>query len=404
VSQIVWDSWVEIHPETAEKLGIQDRDVVEITTPQGSLTATAIHFYGVHRDAISIPIGQGHEHSGMTADGFGVNVMKLLPAKLDASGTLAFLSTSVEVKGTNAKGYTVNVDGGPRQAGRDIAAATTVAALTSGEKAKHGHKRTTETYPDRAETAGYYKPYRWGMTIDLDRCNGCSACVVACYAENNIPVVGKERVAIGREMSWLRLERYFEGYGDDIEVRIVPMLCQQCGNAGCEPVCPVYATYHNPEGLNAMIYNRCVGTRYCSNNCAYKVRRFNWFSYDFPAPLHQQLNTSMTTRDVGVMEKCNFCVPRLTAAKHQAKALGRDLRDGEVLTACQQTCPTQAITFGNLADPNSKVSQLAMREDMDHRERQYEVLPELNYKPAVTYLKKVNTREVGGHTDEANHA
>ncbi len=404
MSQIVWDSWLEIHPDTAKEMGIDDRDVVEVTTSQGTLSLMAYYYYGIHRNAVAIPIGQGHEGSGAAADGFGVNVMTLLPAKQDASGNLVFSGTAVEVKGTGSKGYTVNMDGNPRQAGRDIAAATTVAALASGEEGHGGHKRRTEIYPDRAETAGYYKPYRWGMTIDLDRCTGCSACVVACYADNNIPVVGKERAAVGREMSWLRLERYFEGYGDEFETRIVPMMCQQCGNAGCEPVCPVYATYHNPEGINAMIYNRCVGTRYCSNNCAYKVRRFNWFSYEFPAPLDQQLNSTMTTREKGVMEKCNFCVPRLTYAKRQAKALGRDLRDGEVMTACQQTCPTQAITFGNLSDPNSRVSQLAMRDDMEQRDRQYEVFPELNFKPAVTYLKKVNTREVGGHSDSAEHA
>ena len=405
MSQIVWDSWLEIHPDTAKEMGIDDRDVVEVTTSQGTLSLMAYYYYGIHRQAVAIPMGQGHESSGAAADGFGVNVMTLLPVKQDSSGNLVFSGTAVEVKGTGSKGYTVNMDGNPRQAGRDIAAAATVAELASGD-AGHGaaHKRKTEMYPDRAETAGYYKPYRWGMTIDLDRCTGCSACVVACYADNNIPVVGKERAAVGREMSWIRLERYFEGYGDDFETRIVPMMCQQCGNAGCEPVCPVYATYHNPEGLNAMIYNRCVGTRYCSNNCAYKVRRFNWFSYEFPAPLDQQLNSTMTTREKGVMEKCNFCVPRLTYAKRQAKALGRDLRDGEVMTACQQTCPTQAITFGNLSDPNSRVSQLAMRDDMEERDRQYEVFPELNFKPAVTYLKKVNTREVSGHSDGAEHA
>jgi molybdopterin-containing oxidoreductase family iron-sulfur binding subunit len=334
--------------------------------------------------------------------------MNLLPAKTDAqTGNLAFVSTKAEVVPTTIKSYTVNLDGNPRQLGRDIAAATTVAALTS-DKADHGGghhrpKEIVEFYPDRSETATYYKPYRWGMTVDLDRCNGCSACVVACYAENNIPVVGKERAAVGREMSWIRMERYLEGYQDETETRFAPVMCQQCSNAGCEPVCPVYATYHNPEGLNAMIYNRCVGTRYCSNNCIYKARRYNWFDYEFPAPLDQQLNSNITTRAVGVMEKCNFCVHRLTEAKFAANDLGRDVQDGEVVTACQQTCPTKAITFGNLADPNSKVSQLAKRKpdlladpDKENRDRQYEIFPEMNYKPAVTYLRKVNHKEVAG--------
>jgi len=401
MSQIVWDSWVEINPETAQKLGINDRAIIEVTTPHGSVQATAYYHFGIHRNAISIPMGQGHRHSGNVADGFGINVMELLPNKMDNAGSLVFVGTQAKLKLINEKSYTVNTDGNARQLGRDIAAAATVEELAHGGGHQEKHNRPNEFYPDHSETAGYYKPYRWGMTIDLDRCNGCSACVVACYAENNLPVVGKVRTAIGREMSWIRLERYIEGYGDDFETRFSPMLCQQCGNAGCETVCPVYATYHNPEGLNAMVYNRCVGTRYCSNNCAYKVRRFNWFNYEFPAPLDQQLNTTITTREVGVMEKCTFCVQRIKAAKYDAKNLGRDLEDGEVVTACQQTCPTKAITFGNLMDPESKVSKNALRDDTVKRDRQYEVLAELNYKPAITYLKKVNTREVDGHHSDS---
>jgi len=408
MSQIVWDSWVEINPDTAKKMGIKDRSVVQLQTSQGSIKATAFYHFGIHRDAVAIPIGQGHENSGDVADGFGVNVMNLLPTEMDESGSLALVSTRAQLNAVEDLSYTVNLDGNARQLGRNIAAATTVEELEHGgdhHAAHHFAPHEIEFYPPRSETAGYYKPYRWGMTVDLDRCNGCSACVVACYSENNIPVVGKIRTSIGREMSWIRMERYIEGYGDDFEVRFVPMMCQQCSNAGCEPVCPVYATYHNPEGLNAMIYNRCVGTRYCSNNCSYKVRRFNWFNYEFPAPLDQQLNSTITTRSVGVMEKCNFCQHRLVAAKHEASNIGRDLKDGEVLTACQQTCPTKAITFGNLMDENSQVAKNAKTNDKEHRDRQYEVLPELNFQPAVTYMKKVNTRVAGGgkHGHNTSH-
>ncbi len=408
MSQIVWDSWMEINPDTAKKMGIKDRSVVQLKTSQGSIKATAFYHFGIHRDAVAIPIGQGHENSGDIADGFGVNVMNLLPTEMDESGSLALVTTRAELNPVEDLSYTVNLDGNARQLGRNIAAATTVDELNNSDHHKskpHFQPHELEFYPPRSETAGYYKPYRWGMTIDLDRCNGCSACIVACYAENNIPVVGKIRSAIGREMSWIRMERYIEGYGDDFEVRFVPMMCQQCSNAGCEPVCPVYATYHNPEGLNAMIYNRCVGTRYCSNNCSYKVRRFNWFNYEFPAPLDQQLNSTITTRSVGVMEKCNFCQHRLVAAKHEASNLGRDVQDGEVLTACQQTCATKAITFGNLMDENSQVSKNAKINDKEHRDRQYEVLPELNFQPAVTYMKKVNTRVAGGgkHGHNTSH-
>lgn len=408
MSQIVWDSWMEINPDTAKKMGIKDRSVVQLKTSQGSIKATAFYHFGIHRDAVAIPIGQGHENSGDVADGFGVNVMNLLPTEIDESGSLALVITRAELNPVEDLSYTVNLDGNARQLGRNIAAATTVDELNNIDHHKskpHFQPHELEFYPPRSETAGYYKPYRWGMTIDLDRCNGCSACIVACYAENNIPVVGKIRSAIGREMSWIRMERYIEGYGDDFEVRFVPMMCQQCSNAGCEPVCPVYATYHNPEGLNAMIYNRCVGTRYCSNNCSYKVRRFNWFNYEFPAPLDQQLNSTITTRSVGVMEKCNFCQHRIVAAKHEASNLGRDVQDGEVLTACQQTCATKAITFGNLMDENSQVSKNAKINDKEHRDRQYEVLPELNFQPAVTYMKKVNTRVAGGgkHGHNTSH-
>ena len=408
MSQIVWDSWMEINPDTAKKMGIKDRSVVQLQTSQGSIKATAFYHFGIHRDAVAIPIGQGHENSGDVADGFGVNVMNLLPTEMDESGSLALVSTRAQLNAVEDLSYTVNLDGNARQLGRNIAAATTIEELQHGgdhHGAHHFAPHEIEFYPPRSETAGYYKPYRWGMTVDLDRCNGCSACVVACYSENNIPVVGKIRTSIGREMSWIRMERYIEGYGDDFEVRFVPMMCQQCSNAGCEPVCPVYATYHNPEGLNAMIYNRCVGTRYCSNNCSYKVRRFNWFNYEFPAPLDQQLNSTITTRSVGVMEKCNFCQHRLVAAKHEASNLGRDVQDGEVLTACQQTCATKAITFGNLMDENSQVSKNAKINDKEHRDRQYEVLPELNFQPAVTYMKKVNTRVAGGgkHGHNTSH-
>ncbi|MBF0279322.1 MAG: 4Fe-4S dicluster domain-containing protein [SAR324 cluster bacterium] len=406
MTQIVWDSWMEINPETAKQSGIKDRDVVTVKTAQGSVNLTAYFHFGIHRDAIAIPLGQGHTRSGMAADNYGVNVLDLLPAKLDSkSGNFVWVSTKAEILPTSQKSFTVNVDGNARQIGRGIAAAATIESLKHSEH-HEGHKRPVEFYPDRKETAGYYEPYRWGMTIDLDRCNGCSACVAACYAENNLSVVGKERTGLGREMSWIRLDRYIEGYGDDFEVRFSPITCQQCSNAGCETVCPVYATYHNSEGLNVQAYNRCVGTRYCSNNCAYKVRRFNWFNYEFPEPLNQQLNSTIGTRSVGVMEKCTFCVQRIKQSQTDARALGRDVQDGEVITACQQTCPTQAITFGNLMDDQSEVSKKAKRseKEVEHRDRQYEILPGLNYKPAITYLKKVNLREVKslGHSESSH--
>jgi molybdopterin-containing oxidoreductase family iron-sulfur binding subunit len=227
------------------------------------------------------------------------------------------------------------------------------------------------------------------MVLDLDACTGCGACIVACYAENNVPVVGKDRVSDGRIMSWIRLERFF-GQGsttsDPFQIDWTLVMCQQCENAPCEPVCPVFAAYHNEEGLNGQVYNRCVGTRYCANNCPYRVRRFNWFEYERPAPEEWQLNPDVTVRTKGVMEKCTFCIQRIVAAKDRARREGRSLADGDVVPACAQSCPTQAIVFGDLNDKNSRVSHLAQNE------RRYRILEELNTRPAVTYLMRERRR------------
>jgi molybdopterin-containing oxidoreductase family iron-sulfur binding subunit len=277
------------------------------------------------------------------------------------------------------------------------------------------------TSPDSGTMKGMYDPnhwsglarHRWAMTIDLARCTGCSACVTACYAENNIPTVGApwqgpkflggaespgKNILRSREMAWIRLERYYEGadnseaeFTPDFETRFVPMLCQHCGNAPCEPVCPVYATYHSPDGLNVQVYNRCVGTRYCSNNCPYKVRYFNWFGYGepdraqyaFPYPLDLQLNPDVTVRGKGVMEKCTFCVQRIRETENRARLEGRAMRPDEFTVACAAACPSRAIVFGDAADPRWSVSQMV--ED----DRAYHVFEELNTYTAVVYLKKV---------------
>ena len=398
VSQMVWDSWADINPDTAKKLGIEHGEQIKITSPFGTVQTVAYYHYGVHRDAVAIPVGQGHSKSGRNADLVGVNVMSLLASSHDReSGQFAFLSTRVQVEGTGERAFFKQLDGTPRQGDRGIIQTMTLEQAKNHERPEGAHapppghgSRPTDFYRPRAETPDYYDPYRWGMVVDSDRCTGCSACAAACYAENNVPVVGKERVFLGREMSWLRIDRFMEGEGDDYRTLMQPMFCQQCGNAGCEPVCPVYATYHTPDGLNAQVYNRCVGTRYCSNNCPYKVRRFNWFNYEFESPLHMQLNPDVTVRTKGVMEKCTFCVQRIKRVQDTANDEGRLVADGEITPACVQTCPTKALTFGNLADAGSEVSRKAIRnKNKKERYRQYEVLEELNNRPAVTYLRKV---------------
>jgi molybdopterin-containing oxidoreductase family iron-sulfur binding subunit len=223
---------------------------------------------------------------------------------------------------------------------------------------------------------------QWAMVIDLDRCTGCEACVVACRVENNIPTVGPEEAAKGRSINWIRVERYFEGEYPDVKVKFMPVLCQHCEEAPCEPVCPVYATYHTDEGLNAQVYNRCVGTRYCANNCPYTVRFFNFFDPVWDAPLEKALNPEVSVRTRGVMEKCTFCIQRIRKGEEKAKDEGRDVRDGDVTPACVQTCQTKAMYFGNIADPESEVAKLSKSN------RATRLLEDLGTKPRVIYLNK----------------
>ena len=252
-----------------------------------------------------------------------------------------------------------------------------------------------------------YKGHKWGMVIDLNTCTGCSACVIACQSENNTPSVGRRYVIEGREMHWMRIDRYYVGSPEDPDVVHQPLPCMHCDNAPCETVCPVAATVHSDEGTNEMIYNRCVGTRYCSNNCPYKVRRFNWFDYtEVVAPRHMALNPEVTVRHRGVMEKCTFCVHRIKAARSAAKLEDRRLKDGDVKVACQQGCPANAISFGDLNDPES-----AVRKEWD-KEKTYVLLEELNTKPAVRYQVKVRNsahlkeekKHHGKGDDKGHHA
>jgi Fe-S-cluster-containing dehydrogenase component len=444
-------------------LGIRP-DTIALTIGQGhGAVAKLDQFDGKNNG--NVPIQWGY---GRYARNVGVRAHDLLGSFSDAAGGFAMVSTRATLTKTGDHETLVSTEGSARQHGRGIAQAIPLPALLAGRTGAEGvhadEKPSNEvkvegkegtgapaheehipgeashaflpglrspvaadaqgvlgstTSADQGKNKGLYAPNhwagmanrRWAMTVDLARCTGCSACVTACYAENNIPTVGAAwqnatvyaeakpgfNITRGREMNWLRLERYFEGADDgefteDFEARFVPMLCQHCGNAPCEPVCPVYATYHAPDGLNVQVYNRCVGTRYCSNNCPYKVRYFNWFGYGepdrkqyaFPSPLDWQLNPDVTVRGKGVMEKCTFCVQRIREAETRAKTEGREVVPDEFTVACAQACPSRAIVFGDAADPKWTVSK-----QIEDR-RAYHVFEELNTYTAVVYLKKVN--------------
>ncbi len=446
VAKVLWQSWVELHPATARKLGVTAGDHVTVQTAAGSITAPAFVYLGIRQDTVAVALGQGHTAYGRYAKDIGINALDALGATWNGSGALALTQAKAKVTRAGARSDLVTTEGSARQHGRGIAQAITVADVIAGRFKEEAHHfpgdASHEFLPglrspvaadaqgdladSTAKDQGMYDQKhwsgmakrRWAMTIDLARCTGCSACVTACYAENNIPTVGARwqgrslrpgsasddsawdtrpgaNILKGREMSWLRIERYFEGGEDgsaDFEARFVPMMCQHCGNAPCEPVCPVYATYHAPDGLNVQVYNRCVGTRYCSNGCPYKVRYFNWHGYGekerrqyaFPEPLHLQLNPDVTVRGKGVMEKCSFCVQRIREAENLAKLENRELKPDEFTTACAQACPSKAIIFGDAADENWSVAKLAQDA------RAYHVFEELSTYTAVVYLKRVN--------------
>ncbi len=407
VTKITWHHWVEIGPATARRLDIRNGEILRLTSPHGALEGPAYIHPGLHPEAVGMPLGFGHTAYGTFAQGRGVNALDLLGAP--AGDFLPYVSTRVTLEKTGGFRKLATIEGVPRQLGRGIAEAMPLAAAKKGLTVKqayleegHGeHEVNTEREVEALKgwsegqhqmtlKGDYAREHpQWGMAIDLARCTGCQACVTACYAENNIPTVGETEILRGREMTWIRIERYWEGGeadGEGAQARFVPMLCQHCANAPCEPVCPVYAAYHTADGLNGQVYNRCVGTRYCANNCPYKVRYFNWYKYNdlaWPEPLNLQLNPDVTVRARGVMEKCTFCIQRIRGAQNQARVEDRPVRDGEFTTACAQACPSDAIVFGDVKNPESRVA--AIKQDP----RGYHVLEEINVRPAITYLAKV---------------
>ncbi|HXG63624.1 MAG TPA: TAT-variant-translocated molybdopterin oxidoreductase [Blastocatellia bacterium] len=382
VTKLTWDNAALLSPATAERLGLTSGDMITLNHQGRTLNAAVAVTPGHAPDSITLHLGYGRERAGRVGNNAGFNAYLLRTADAPAF----------------AQGVTWSAVGS-----KYALASTQHHWSLEGLEERHiVREGTLQQYlenPDFAQEMGHdppkdltmypnyeYSGYAWGMAIDMSACVGCNACVVACVSENNIPVVGKDQVARGREMHWLRVDHYYKGDANNPEsAHFQPMPCQHCETAPCEVVCPVAATVHSAEGLNDMVYNRCIGTRYCSNNCPYKVRRFNFFLYqDFVTEsLKLMRNPDVTVRSRGVMEKCTYCVQRINYARIDAEREGRKVRDGEIKTACQQTCPADAIVFGDINDPNSRVAKLKAEP------RNYGVLAELNTRPRTTYLAEV---------------
>lgn len=378
VSKLSWDNAALINPATAKSLGVENGDIVTLSLGERSINIPIWVLPGQSSNSVMLPLGFGRSGRGRVADGSGVSAY---PLRTSAN---PYIAVGASITRTGQRRSLANVQDHSVTEGRAIVLEASLKEYR-GVPEIFDYMSAKEHYPNMYEPHDYSKGYQWGMTIDLTLCTGCGACTVACQGENNIPVVGRDAVERGREMHWIRVDRYFRGDEHDPRIVQMPMPCQQCENAPCESVCPVAATVHDSEGLNTMNYNRCIGTRYCSNNCPYKVRRFNFFHYtgDMPELLKMVQNPDVTVRSRGVMEKCTYCLQRLTRAKYRAKDEGRDLRNGEVQTACQQACPTQAIHFGVINDKDSQVAR-----DKEQK-RNYELLGELNVRPRTSYLGKL---------------
>jgi molybdopterin-containing oxidoreductase family iron-sulfur binding subunit len=402
-----WDNAVIMSGPTKMKLGLEEGDGIEITLNGNKVRGPVLSVPGHPDDAFTLHLGYGRENAGRVGSGMGFNayLLRTSDAPLFTSGaqikkagdsweiavTKSHYSDDRGARALAGSAQTGNMSShsleGDEAVTRGIVRSATLEEFRQEPNFAH-EKGVFPEDPARDNTLFPNYPYNknaWGLAVDQNSCVGCNACVISCYAENNIPVVGKHNTKTGRDMQWIRIDTYFEGDLQSPRAHFQPMMCQQCENAPCEQVCPVAATVHSPEGLNLMVYNRCVGTRYCSNNCPYKVRRFNFllFSDYETESLKLMRNPDVTVRSRGVMEKCTYCVQRIAAAKIEADKENREIRDGEIVTACQQACPTNAITFGNINDKNSRVSKIKAQS------RNYGVIADLNTRPRTTYIAEV---------------
>ncbi len=394
ISKITWDNYAAVSESTAKALDIKTDDKIEVVIENRKLSIPAYVQAGAADNVITIESGYGRSVAGIVGTGVGFNA-NLLLSKSNSVSPWIFTAGSI-----NKTGEVYKIISTQEHHSFDNSLTKDVhlkRAIIQEGTVKQYQKNPHFLHEGKhGELDSVYEPHpytgiKWGMSIDLNKCTGCSECVVSCTAENNIPVVGKDQVAVGREMQWLRIDRYFSGTADEPKVAIQPMLCQHCDQAPCENVCPVAATNHSPDGLNQMVYNRCVGTRYCSNNCPYKVRRYNFFNFrnHFKEGYQQSdifnliFNPEVTVRSRGVMEKCTFCIQRISEAKSDAVHDKRTFKGSDVKTACQEACPTNAINFGDINDSESEFHKFR------NHELGYYVLEELNVKPNVTYIAKL---------------
>ncbi len=369
-TKLTWDNAALVSPATAQRLGLNTSDLVMLKTSSGSVQAPVMILPGQADDCVAVTLGYGRTATGKVGSGTGFNAYPLLVLP-------TWFADGLQVEKTGGSYPLATTQNHFSMEGRDLIHEATLADYLEDPQLGYTATEAPSLYPPPPQGE-----YQWGMSIDLNACVGCNACIVACQSENNIPTVGKEQVQAGREMHWLRVDGYFGGDVDEPTFLHEPVPCMHCEQAPCEPVCPVGATVHDDEGINQMVYNRCVGTRYCSNNCPYKVRRFNFFDYSDP-DLKILNNPDVTVRSRGVMEKCTYCVQRITKAHSAADREGRRIGDGEVKTACQTACPANAIVFGDISDKGTLVAQLKAQP------RDYALLGELNTRPRTTYLAKL---------------
>lgn len=391
VTKVVWDNYASVSMAMAEKMKLKQGHMVDLVIGDQKLSLPVYIQPGLHDDVVAVAIGFGRKAAGKVGNGIGANAYTLMQVK---AGKWMASGLPVNIIKTGEKYELATTAGNNTMEGRQIVAEATLKEYLKNKGAGiHKHEIFS------IWSGHQYNGHKWAMAVDLNTCTGCSACVTACQSENNIPVVGKKYVLQGREMHWLRIDRYYVGDPKEAQSVHQPVMCQQCDNAPCETVCPVLATVHSSEGLNDMVYNRCVGTRYCSNNCPYKVRRFNWFNYakNIEKPMHLALNPDVTVRVRGVMEKCTFCVHRIKSARQASKLEQREIRDGDVKTACEQSCPTGAIVFGDINDKNSRVSQLF------RDQRSYALLEEFHAAPSVRYMSKIRNNNEESRHPEVGH-